>query len=80
VTSATLNLANPATDRLRRMDALMRPRSVAVVGASPNPSFVSLALKNLLRYGYSGPVVAINPKYDHIDSAPCYPSLLDVPH
>jgi acetate---CoA ligase (ADP-forming) len=68
-----------AYGRLRRMDALMRPRSVAVVGASPNPSFVSGALKNLLRNGYSGQVAAINPKYDHIESAPCYLSLADVP-
>jgi acyl-CoA synthetase (NDP forming) len=62
------------------MDALLRPRSVAVVGASPNPSFVSMALKNLLRYGYSGSAVAVNPRYDSIDGVPCYPSLLDVPH
>jgi acetate---CoA ligase (ADP-forming) len=67
-------------DRLRRMDALLRPRSVAVVGASPNPSFVSMALRNLLRYGYTGQVVAINPRYEHVEGAPCYPSLRDVPH
>ncbi len=62
------------------MDALLRPRSVAVVGASPNPSFVSMALRNLLRYGYTGKVVAVNPRYDTVEEAPCYPSLLDVPH
>src|SRR5438105_4261743 len=62
------------------MDALLRPRSVAVVGASPNPSFVSMALKNLRRYGYSGQVVAVNPRYEAIEDVPCYASLLDVPH
>jgi acyl-CoA synthetase (NDP forming) len=59
---------------------LLRPRSVAVVGASTNPSFVSMALKNLTRYGYAGSVVAINPRYESIDGVQCYPSLLDVPH
>lgn len=62
------------------MDRLLRPRSVAVVGASPNPSFVSGILKNLLRWGYQGPVAAVNPRHDRILDAPCYPSLLDVPH
>ncbi|HYU21269.1 MAG TPA: acetate--CoA ligase family protein [Chloroflexota bacterium] len=63
-----------------RLDRLLRPESVAVVGASPNPSFVSGILKNVLRYGYEGSVVAVNPRYDQILEAPCYPSLLEVPH
>lgn len=61
------------------LDRMFRPRSVAVVGASPNPSFVSGILKNLLRYGYQGSVSAVNPKYATILDAPCYPSILDVP-
>jgi len=67
-------------DRLQRMHALLRPRSVAVVGASPNPSFVSAALRNLGRFGYTGQVVAVNPKYDRIADVPCYATLADVPH
>lgn len=69
--------APPAAHRL---DPLMAPRSVAVVGASPNPSFVSAILKNLLRHGYAGPVAAVNPRHARVLDAPCYPSLLDVPH
>ena len=26
------------------------------------------------------PVVAVNPKYERVEGAPCYPSLADVPH
>ena len=63
-----------------RLDKLLDPRSVAVVGASPNPSFVSGILKNLLRYGFQGQVAAVNPKYEQIHGAPCYPSVLDIPH
>ena len=62
------------------MDRLLRPKSVAVVGASPNPSFVSMILTNLLRHGYGGSVAAINPRYERILDAPCYPALEDVPH
>src|SRR5919202_5334249 len=64
----------------RVLDRLLKPASVAVVGASPNPSFVSMSLRNLLRNGYPGPVVAINPRYERVLDAPCYPSVLDVPH
>ena len=63
----------------RRLDPLLRPRSVVVVGASPNPSFVSAIYRNLLRNGFSGRVAAVNPRYDAIGDAPCYPSVLDVP-
>src|SRR5207248_1883595 len=66
-------------ERLRRMDYLLRPRSVAVVGASTNPSFVTSILKNLLRYGYAGAVAAVNPRYERVLDAPCYPTILDVP-
>ena len=62
-----------------RLDPLLRPRSVVVVGASPNPSFVSSILKNLLRSGYSGQVAAVNPRYESVLEAPCYPSVLEVP-
>ncbi len=64
----------------RSLERLLAPRSVAVVGASPNPSFVSSIFKNLLRHGYQGSVVAVNPRYDAVLGTPCYPSLLDVPH
>ena len=62
-----------------KLDRMFRPRSVAVIGASPNPSFVSGIFKNLLRYGYTGSVVGRQPRYDAILDAPCYPSILDVP-
>lgn len=39
-----------------------------------------MILTNLLRHGYGGSVVAINPKYERILDAPCYPTLEDVPH
>src|SRR5438034_661636 len=62
-----------------RLDRMFRPRSVAVVGASTNPSFESGILKNLLRFGYEGPVAAVNPRYESVLGAPCYPSVLEVP-
>ncbi len=63
-----------------RLDALFRPRSVAVVGASTNASFVTSILGSLFTYGYPGTIVAVNPRYNRVQDAPCYPSVLDVPH
>lgn len=64
---------------VRRLDPLLRGRSAVVVGASPNPSFVSAILRNLLGNGFGGPVAAVNPRYERVLDAPCYPSVLDVP-
>ncbi|MDQ3810734.1 MAG: acetate--CoA ligase family protein [Chloroflexota bacterium] len=80
MTTASLVANAHADEQVRRLDPLLRPCSIAVVGASPNPSFVSMTLKNLLRHGYAGEVVAINPRYDQVEGARCYPSLLEVPH
>ena len=70
---------SPLAPRRSPLDRMFRPRSVAVVGASQNPSFVSGILKNLLRFSYAGTVSAVNPRYETILGAPCYPSVLDVP-
>lgn len=63
----------------RQLDLIFKPRSVAVVGASQNESYVSAIWRNTRRLGFPGPVYAVNPNYERIGDAPCYPSLLDVP-
>src|SRR3712207_1183235 len=65
--------------RNSQRDRLFRPKSVAVVGASPNPSFVSSILFSLFTYGYPGRIAAVNPRYERVLDAPCYPSVVDVP-
>src|SRR5579871_4538466 len=63
----------------RRLDPLLRPRSVVVVGASTNPSFVSAILRNIAKAGFAGQLAAVNPRYETIGEVPCYPSVRDVP-
>jgi acetyltransferase len=56
------------------------PRSVAVIGASREPAKLGYGvLKNIIQYGYPGPVYPINPGAQEILGHPCYPSVLDVP-
>src|SRR5579864_5884136 len=61
------------------IDRLLRPRSIAIVGASEKigPGFNAWnALKTL---GFDGAIHLINPSRKEILGQPCYPSLLDVP-
>jgi len=61
------------------LDRLFKPRSIAVVGASPNPrSIGNLLLKRILDYGFQGRVYPVNPKYSSILGLKCYPSVSSI--
>src|SRR5262245_56722924 len=58
---------------------LMKPRSVAVVGASERLGRATRVVANLQTFGYSGRIFPINPKYGEILGLPCYPDLHATP-
>lgn len=65
---------------LASLDALFKPRSVAVVGASSDPKKPGhTALKNMLAMGYKGKVYPINLREESVLGLPCYKSVLDIP-
>jgi acyl-CoA synthetase (NDP forming) len=50
-----------------RLDPLLRPAAVAVVGASNNnDSMGDWSLRNLLKGGYGGEIYPVNPKYNEV--------------
>lgn len=50
---------------VRNLDALFRPKSVAVIGASERPgSTGAMVWSRVLEGGFHGPVWPVNPKYD----------------
>jgi acetate---CoA ligase (ADP-forming) len=62
------------------LDSLFRPRSVAVIGASTKELHIgNRIVKNLLEFGFKGPVYPVNPKADQIQGIQAYSSILDVP-
>ena len=62
------------------LDPLVRPDSIAVVGASRRAGAVgNTVLKNLLRGEFPGPLYAVNPRYDEVEGVPCHPSLSALP-
>lgn len=57
----------------------MKPRSIAVVGASQRASRGSRVLLNLIETGFTGAVFAVNPRYDEVHGFPCVPSVGALP-
>lgn len=67
--------------REHRLDALLRPRSIAIVGASGREGSFGKQLRlSIESLRYAGEVFLINPKYEQIDGLPAYPSLAALPH
>ena len=59
---------------------LLRPASVAVVGATDRPgSYAGETLLNLETIGFTGEVFAVNPRRTEVLGHPCVPSLADLP-
>jgi acyl-CoA synthetase (NDP forming) len=62
------------------LDAIFRPQSVAVVGASNAPEkYGYTILKNILEGGFRGPVYPVNPKAGEILGRPSVRSVVDLP-
>ncbi len=59
--------------------SLMRPRSVAIIGASNTPGKIGYAVvDNMKSSGFKGHIYPINPKEDEIGGLKAYPSITDV--
>ena len=62
------------------MNRIMRPDSVAVIGASSEDGKIgNSVMKNLINGGYQGQIYPINPKADEILGYKAYPSVKDIP-
>ena len=59
---------------------LMAPNSIAVIGASRHPGTIGHELfRNLLGFGFEGPVYPVNPSSVSVAGVRAYATLLDVP-
>ncbi|GIT34579.1 MAG: acetyl-CoA synthetase [Gammaproteobacteria bacterium] len=61
------------------LDPLLRPASIAIVGASASDGVGRRILETLLHGQYPGALYAINPKYDDVLGVPCFPDLAALP-
>ncbi len=63
-----------------RLDPLLRPRSLAIVGASARPGSVgNTMVRQVLAGGYGGRLWCVNPKGEPIEGVACAPSVADLP-
>ncbi len=70
---------DPATS-LSKLELFFRPRGVAVIGASRDPQKLGHGVvRNLVNYGYDGPIYPINPHAATILDRKAYPSVSEAP-
>lgn len=72
-----MSSASPGTTRDLR--PLFAPRAVAVIGASERNFVARSAQEGLRAFGFSGPIYPVNPRYETVLGAPCYPDLAALP-
>lgn len=64
---------------IRNLDALLKPKSVALIGASTRPGSVgNTVARNLLAGGFRGAIDFVNPKGETIDGKTCARALVDL--
>lgn len=79
-TSPLDSAQRPAPAGVHGLDAVFRPRSVAVIGASRERGSVGAEIfHNLIAQGFSGPVYPVNPKAESVQSVRAYPTIAEVP-
>lgn len=63
-----------------QLDKIMRPKAIAVIGASTKPATIgSELMKRLKDYKFTGNIYPVNPKADAIEGLKAYPTVLDIP-
>ncbi len=63
-----------------RLDPLLKPRSIAVLGASERPGSVGRrSMENLVRGGFPGRLYPVNPGRESVLGIACHPSLEALP-
>ncbi|RIX81683.1 acetate--CoA ligase family protein [Acidovorax cavernicola] len=65
---------------LHRLEPLLNPASIAVVGASGNAARIGgMPLAHLTKFGFRGAIYPINPKYEEVFGLRCWPDLESLP-
>ena len=62
-----------------QLEALFRPKSIAVVGASDKPRIGRRLIASLDCIGFTGPIFPINPNYSTVSGRRCYSSIAELP-
>jgi acyl-CoA synthetase (NDP forming) len=64
---------------IRPAQRLLHAKTLAIVGASPKGNWPNLLFQNLKHAAFPGKVYLINPNYEELWEARCYPNLAALP-
>ncbi|MBK8908303.1 MAG: bifunctional acetate--CoA ligase family protein/GNAT family N-acetyltransferase [Rhodospirillales bacterium] len=65
---------------VRNLDYLLKPTSVALIGASKEPRSIGAVLaRNLFNFGFDGPIMPVNPNHRAIEGVLTYADAADLP-
>ncbi|MBX7151726.1 CoA-binding protein, partial [bacterium] len=65
---------------MHALDAIFRPQSVAVIGASSKDRTIGKEIvRNLIAYEFQGPIFPVNPQAKVVHSIKCYKSVMEIP-
>jgi len=65
---------------VRNLDRMFKPRSIALIGASARPNAIgNVVLRNLLRAGFAGKIMPVNPREAEIQGLPAYKDIASLP-
>ena len=82
-TSTTTGAEGPLDGRAPAPDphlqALLRPASIAVIGATERPQYGGRFVSNLQTTGFTGRLYPVNPNRDTVFGLRCYPTISAVP-
>ena len=62
-----------------KLDPLVKPRSVAIVGATDRGGPGRAVMESLGAIGFTGAIYPVNPNYPTVLNVKCYPSLMELP-
>jgi acetyltransferase len=72
-------MAGEMEQKIKLIDSLLNPKSIAIIGATENSVMVRKMLGNLESWNYKGRIYPINPKYQNIFGRKAYPNVNEVP-
>jgi acyl-CoA synthetase (NDP forming) len=82
-TSSKAAVVSPPDGRpnlIASLDRLLKPRHIAVVGASQTQGkHGNTVVRNLQRWDFPGDIYPVNPSADLVEGLTCYPSIADLP-
>ncbi len=66
--------------RTQPLDVFLRPRSIAIIGASSDPTRIGgRPLRYLREAGFAGPLFPVNPAHREVQGIPAYPDVESLP-